>query len=59
MDERIDPDLFARLMLIHASARKDLLEYMGQGPVVMPAVLPPKESRAPKLEGNDPSSGKP
>jgi hypothetical protein len=46
-------------MLTPASAGKDLLEYMGQGPVVMPAVLPPKESRAPKLEGNDPSSGKP
>ncbi|MHA7889167.1 hypothetical protein [Roseicyclus sp.] len=39
MDERIDPDLFARLMRFHSSARKDLLEYMGQGPVSVPPVL--------------------
>jgi hypothetical protein len=33
MQEKIDPGLFARLMQIHASARQDLLEYLGQGPV--------------------------
>jgi len=36
MDEKIDLDLFARLMRCHEPARKDLLEYMGQGPVTMP-----------------------
>ncbi|MBF9059302.1 hypothetical protein HKCCSP123_08915 [Rhodobacterales bacterium HKCCSP123] len=40
MDEKIDLGLFARLMQFHASARKDLLEYMGQGPVAVPPVVP-------------------
>ena len=39
MDEKIDVDLFARLMKFHSSARKDLLEYMGQGAVALPPVV--------------------
>ena len=39
MDEKISLDLFARLMTFHASARKDLLEYMGQGPVAAPPLV--------------------
>ena len=39
MDKKIDIDLFTRLMKIQSSARKDLLEYMGQGPVSLPPRL--------------------
>ena len=39
MVEKIDPDLFARLMRLSASARKDLLEYIGQGPRTSDAAL--------------------
>ncbi|NKX45388.1 hypothetical protein [Roseicyclus persicicus] len=41
MDEKIDPDLFARLMRLSPPARKDLLEYLGQGPVSARALLSP------------------
>ena len=36
LDKKIDPDLFARLMQLPARARKDLLEYIGQGPMAVP-----------------------
>jgi hypothetical protein len=48
MDEKIDLDLFARLMRFHDSARKDLLEYMGQGPVVMPPLQVPRRTASPE-----------
>jgi hypothetical protein len=38
MDEKIDLGLFARLMQLSAPTRKDLLEYMGQGPVATSTV---------------------
>lgn len=38
VDKKIDPDLFARLMQLPARARKDLLEYIGQGPLAVPPV---------------------
>lgn len=37
LDKKIDPDLFARLMQLPARARKDLFEYIGQGPMVAPS----------------------
>jgi hypothetical protein len=39
MDEKVDPGLFARLMRLSPSTRKDLLEYLGQGPVSAGAML--------------------
>ncbi len=33
MTKEIDTDLFVRLMRLSAPARKDLLEYIGEGPV--------------------------
>ncbi|MDA0924085.1 MAG: hypothetical protein O3A97_05770 [Proteobacteria bacterium] len=39
MDEKIDPDLFARLMRLSPRARKDILEYLGQGPVSSKGML--------------------
>ena len=39
MDEKIDPDLFARLMRLSPCARKDILEYLGQGPVSSKGML--------------------
>jgi hypothetical protein len=39
MDEKIEPGLFARLMQLSAPARKDLLEYLGQGPVSAESLL--------------------
>lgn len=33
MTEKIDPDLFARLMGLSKSARNDLLEFLGETPV--------------------------
>jgi hypothetical protein len=39
LDKKIDPDLFARLMRLSPPARKDLLEYLGQGPVSAKALL--------------------
>jgi hypothetical protein len=33
MTKEIDTDLFVRLMKLSAPARKDLLEYIGQGPM--------------------------
>jgi hypothetical protein len=36
LDKKIDPDLFARLMQLPARARKDLFEYIGQGPMAEP-----------------------
>ena len=39
MDEKIDPGLFARLMRLSPKTRKDILEYLGQGPVSSHAML--------------------
>jgi len=39
MDEKIAVDLFARLMQMSAPLRKDLLEYLGQGPVSAESLL--------------------
>jgi len=39
MDEKIAADLFARLMQLSAPTRKDLLEYLGQGPVSADSLL--------------------
>ena len=39
MDEKIDPGLFARLMRLSPKTRKDILEYLGQGPVSAQAML--------------------
>jgi hypothetical protein len=39
MDEKIAPGLFARLMQLSAPERKDLLEYLGQGPVSAESLL--------------------
>jgi hypothetical protein len=39
MTRKIDPDLFAQLMRLSATARTDLLEFMGQTP------LAPDEAR--------------
>jgi hypothetical protein len=36
LDRKIDPGLFARLMQMSAPERKDLLEYIGQGPMALP-----------------------
>jgi hypothetical protein len=41
MDEKIDPGLFARLMRLSPGTRKDLLEYLGQGPVSSRGMLDP------------------
>jgi hypothetical protein len=39
MDEKIDPGLFARLMRLSPCARKDILEFLGQGPVSSQGML--------------------
>jgi hypothetical protein len=41
MDEKVDPSLFTRLMRLSPTTRKDLLEYLGQGPVSSRAMLDP------------------
>jgi hypothetical protein len=57
MDEKIDLDLFARLMTFHASARKDLLEYMGQGPVALPPLVPRRDwPKAARESGDKPET---
>lgn len=39
MDKRIEPDLFARLMMLSSGTRTDLLEYLGQTPLAPEEVL--------------------
>ena len=39
MNEKIDPGLFARLMRLSPRARKDILEFLGQGPVSSQGML--------------------
>jgi hypothetical protein len=54
MDKKIDPGLFARLMQMSAPERKDLLEYIGQGPMAVPPLPNPARDAS---DGPDPDSG--
>lgn len=56
MDEKIDLDLFARLMRTPALARKDILEFLGQGPVSLSALLAEDEDEG-VSGGQPPGSG--
>jgi hypothetical protein len=53
LDRKIDPDLFARLMQLPARARKDLFEYIGQGPMGTPP--PEAVTHALSAMGTEPS----
>jgi hypothetical protein len=57
VDRKIDPGLFARLMQMSAPARKDLLEYIGQGPTAMPPLADPvpEADRTPLASEDDTS----